>query len=154
MKVQDEVDFLGVTVYICEKHGVPVTKLKSKTRQQLAFYSSQLRTALKLTDSTSRLGSAPNLKTLKSVSQSISSFIESRFQYSIAYCDSDTLDYFFNLHKKVISAVLGKPAIFLVSSGDPARINTSPIYFLIWKRYVRRLTSDCVCLPDGRRCLT
>ena len=115
----------------------------------LAFYSTQLCTALKIIGSTAHREEPPNYITLKSVSQSISAFIESRFQYSILFCNSDTLDYFFNIHKRVIAAVLGRSPSFF---GFKWRTSTNS-YVTDLFEYLDNLCSDTylrLCQLAGR----
>ena len=138
LKISTEIIFLGVNVYIDCEHGVSVTSLTSKSKQMLAFFSTQLVRALKLLTSCSKSNSPPDNEMLKSASRSISAFIESRIQYNIAFCDTDSIDYYFNVHKRVVCAILGHSAHFF---GFKWRTST--------RKYVSDLYDylDTICTP-------
>ena len=138
LKISTEIIFLGVIVYIDKSHGVTVTSITPKSKQMLAFFSTQLVRALKLLTAGTNKNRAPDQAILKAASQSISAYIESRIQYNVAFCDSDSIDYYFNIHKRVVSATLGHSANFF-----GFKWRTSP------KKYVQNLFDylDNLCSP-------
>ena len=76
----------------------------------MGFYTNEMaRTLRKYYAATPEMNGATDI--YKTVSQSISTFLESRIQYVICFADVETLAFCFNVHKKAICAILGVPPL-------------------------------------------
>ena len=106
--VVNEIKFLGLNLTIDGPTRYVKSGLTTKSKQTLGFYANEMtRTLRKYYAATPQLHRGNDI--YKIISQSISTFIESRIQYVICFADAETLAFCFNIHKKAICAILGVP---------------------------------------------
>jgi hypothetical protein len=108
VNVVDVVIFLGLKHSI-NKKGLITSTLTPKNKKLLSFLSKEMANAMKICD-TNSINMHAESKLFKKASESVASFVESRIQYGIMFADLNTIYFFYNIHKKMISSLLGFPA--------------------------------------------
>ena len=91
---------------IDQKTNYLKSSLTLKTKRVMNFYCNEMSRAIWSYNVANPI-IRPGTDIINKVSQSISSFLESRIQYSISFADAQTIAVFFNIHKKAICSLLG-----------------------------------------------
>lgn len=110
VNVVTSVKFLGLQVFICEHTNSMAACLSDKLNQLLSFFISEINRSVRLTQHFTGRDSLNGY--LHSVSQTTAALIESRIQYSICYLDRQSIATLYNLHRKAVCAISGKPFRF------------------------------------------
>lgn len=110
INVVGEVKFLGVQIKICADFNCVVASLTSEVTKTLSFFISELNRNVRILSSNTNYSSLT--KQFEAFSFAVSSTIESRIQYSIAFLDAESLYQVVDFHKRVICAMAGKPFRF------------------------------------------
>lgn len=110
VNVVTSVKFLGREIYLCPVNNLVLAKTPDKLFQLLSFFISEINRSVRLTQNFTGKGYLNNF--LHAVSQTTASLIESRIQYSICFLDRPSLATLYNLHRKAVCALAGKPFRF------------------------------------------
>ena len=135
VNVVSEVKFLGIDIHICTKNNVMVGKLPVKVIRKLNYLVIELGRNYKLSQLTCNSTIKMN-KIFRSVSNSVASLIESRFQYAICFLDRGSIYRIMQIHRRALCSLAGKSARFFG-----------------FKNFDEKLLSDTAAVSDLYECI-
>jgi len=107
IKVVTEVTFLGMLLYIDPLEEVVVAASTPKSRRAMGFFAHELGKSLQLIHNSSALNFEQKRSATYKAACSTATMLESRIQYGICYADRSTIQFYINIHRKAVCALLG-----------------------------------------------